>query len=221
MPTGCTAAIADGIDFETFVMRCARGMGALIMMRDEPIDAPIPERFEPSDYHTRKLAEANAELEKLHAMSLEETEAAAREAFEAETKANGEAIARNRELRGKYEAMLSQVQAWEPPTPDHDSFKKFIADQLTESIRFDCSESYYEERKPKQQTGAEWLESQIAKAAQDVEYHTTEHAKEVERTEGRNGWIGALRNSLSTHKLCIRHPKWGLVTPHFWCISPN
>jgi hypothetical protein len=203
MPTGYTAAIADGIDFETFVMRCARGMGALIMMRDEPMDTPIPERFESSDYHTRELAEANDEMAKLRAMSIEETGAAAREAFDAETKANSEAIARNSELRGKYEAMLKQVKSWNAPTPEHEGFKKFMADQLTESIRFDCSESYYEEHKPKQKAGAEWLADRIAKATRDVEYHTTEHAKEVERTESRNSWLDALRNSLSTHNAAL------------------
>jgi hypothetical protein len=37
MPTGYTAAIKDGISFEKFVWDCARGMGALVMMRDEPL----------------------------------------------------------------------------------------------------------------------------------------------------------------------------------------
>lgn len=199
MPTGYTAAIADGIDFETFVMRCARGMGALVMMRDEPMDAPIPERFEPSDYHTRKIEESNVALAKLHAMSEDETEVAARESFDAETKTNSEEIARHCELRGKYEAMLKQVRSWNAPTPDHESFKKFMVDQITESISFDCDESYYEKHKPNQKTGAEWLANKIAEATRDVEYHTAEHAKEIERTEKRNSWLGALRNSISTH----------------------
>ena len=50
MPTEYTDAIADGISFNDFMMKCARGMGALIMMSDEPSDAPILEQFEPSDY---------------------------------------------------------------------------------------------------------------------------------------------------------------------------
>lgn len=199
MPSGYTAAIADGIDFETFVMRCARGMGALVMMRDDPMDAPIPERFEPSDYHTRKLEEANAALAKLRAMSCDETEAVAQEAFAAETKANAEAIARNIELRGKYEAMLAQVEAWAPPTHDHDGFKRFMTEQLTESIRFDCNENYYQERQPKLKTGEQWRSEQIAEALRDVDYNTREHAEEVARTESRNEWLAALRTSLATH----------------------
>lgn len=199
MPTGYTAAIADGIGFEQFVMSCARGMGALVMMRDHPMDAPIPERFEPSDYHARKLEEANAALAKLRAMSDDETATAAQEAFAAESKANADAIARNMELRGKYEAMLVQVQAWTAPTPDHDGFKRFMAEQLTESIRFDCNDGYYEKHRPVQKTGAEWQAAQIANELHNVEYHTREHAEEVKRTEGRNQWLAALRASLATH----------------------
>lgn len=199
MPTVYTAAIADGIDFEQFVMRCARAMGACILMRDDPMDAPIPERFEPSDYHARKLEEASAALAKLRVMSCDETEVAAQEAFAAETNSNTEAIARNRELRGKYEAMLTQVQAWAPPTPDHEGFKRFMTEQLTESIRFDCNEDYYQERKPKLKTGEQWRVEQIAAALRDVDYHTRERDEEVARTESRNQWIAALRGSLATH----------------------
>jgi len=36
MPTGYTNCIKDGVTFEQFVWKCARAMGALVMMRDEP-----------------------------------------------------------------------------------------------------------------------------------------------------------------------------------------
>ena len=41
--------------------------------------------------------------------------------------------------------MLEQVEQWEPPTEKHVELKKFMIDQLNESIRFDTSTSYYEE----------------------------------------------------------------------------
>ena len=57
MPTGYTAAIAKDITFNDFVMQCAKAM--LIMMRDEPANAPIPERFEPGSHYVNKITEAN------------------------------------------------------------------------------------------------------------------------------------------------------------------
>jgi len=197
MPTGYTAAIADGIDFKTFVMQCARGMGALVMMRDEPMNAPIPERFEPSDYHAQKLDEAKERLGRLHLMVPSELESAAQQEFSEELARNREAIAEKRSLREKYKTMLDKVKAWIPPTPDHVGFKDFMIEQITKSIEFDCNDNYYSANPPVLKTGQEWLSAQIAKATRDIEYHTAEHAKEVERTESRNAWLRELRASLA------------------------
>jgi len=50
MPTGYTLDLYDGknITFKEFVMKCAGAFGALISMKDESLDAPIPEHLEPS-----------------------------------------------------------------------------------------------------------------------------------------------------------------------------
>lgn len=42
MPTGYTAAIADGIDFKTFAMNCTRALGACVTLR-----ASLPTTQEP------------------------------------------------------------------------------------------------------------------------------------------------------------------------------
>jgi len=44
----------DKQDFRTFAMSCARAFGALITMRDEPADAPIPDEFKPDPYHMER-----------------------------------------------------------------------------------------------------------------------------------------------------------------------
>jgi len=73
MPTGCTAKLmSEGQTFHEFIMQCARNFGALIMMRDDPWDAPIPDKFEPYGYHAKKLIEAREELKRLNNMSDEE-----------------------------------------------------------------------------------------------------------------------------------------------------
>ena len=61
MPTGYTDLINNGCTFNEFVMGCARAFGATIDMRDEPLGAEIPEKFELSDYHSAKIDEAKRE----------------------------------------------------------------------------------------------------------------------------------------------------------------
>lgn len=196
MPTGYTHAIKDGIDFKQFVWSCARGMGALVMMRDLPSDAPIPERFEPSDYNRIAAEKARAELARLQGLTTEQASAEALAAYQRELKSQESAIAENNALRVKYEAMLKNVEQWTPPTEDHQGFKAFMSEQLRESIKFDCSNRYYEENKPVCKSTDSWLAETILKAQKDIDYHEKNQAEENARTESRNQWIKALRESL-------------------------
>ena len=201
MPTGYTAAIKDGITFEQFVWGCARGMGALVMMRDEPSNAPIPERFEPQTaYHDSALAEAEKQLAWLRQMPAAEAQREADRDFATQTAQQAEMIQKSVDLRNKYHAILAQVIAWTPPTPDHIGMKTFMTEQLTESIKWDCNEDYYREHPAVRLTGAEWVAARISKFERDVAYHTEQRAAEVERTEQRNNWLSALRGSLECAK---------------------
>jgi hypothetical protein len=195
MPTGYTAAVAEGISFEQFVMRCARAMGALVMMRDEPSDAPIPERFEPSTYSAGKLAEARAELERLDALTPEQVAAEAAAYHAGALQRWTERTDKRHEQREQYEAMLDKVRTWAPPSTDHIGFKDFMVSQLTQTIDFDCGGTW--DKEPEELSAAAWLGQQVREAQKNVAYHTKANAEEIERTESRNKWIADLRASLA------------------------
>jgi hypothetical protein len=200
MPTGYTSPIKDGITFKEYAMGCARAFGALITMRDDPKDAPIPEAFEPSDYNTKRLAEHEAELAKVKAMDAEECQSAALKEHADDVARFTKYIEEASELEAKYKAMLAQVEAYVSPSPDHDNFKKFMADQITESIKFDCGGNYHHDQLAKltaaTPNGEQWQATKIAALTKDIAYHAKQHAEELERTEGRNRWVRELRESL-------------------------
>lgn len=196
MPTGYTACILDGADFNKYIMGCARAFGALVMMRDEPADAPIPERFEPTDYHANAIKSAREELDRLDRMSLADAAVAAQADYDSQLARNKAAIARNDEMRGRYEAMLKRVEAWKPPTSDHEGLKKFMREQIDSSMDFDCSNDYYLGNAPTLLTAMGWRSAQVEKARQQIAYHSREHAEEVGRAHTRTDWVKALRESL-------------------------
>lgn len=197
MPTGYTAAIKDGITFKQYALSCARAFGALILMRDESHDAPIPERFEPTDYHLNALTDARADLFRLEQMSDDEAEQEASRVYQEGLTRTEKYIAEANELRVKYEAMLIQARSYRPPTLDHKSYAAFMVEQIESSIKNDCDTSYWTDHRPVPQSGAEYRRNALAEARRQIAYHTAEHAKEVERTNTRNAWIKALRDSLS------------------------
>jgi len=198
MPTGYTAPIADGITFREYAMGCARAFGALIDMRDEPQNAEIPESFEVSTYHKNAIEKASTELKELLAMDHATAAAKAKEAHQNHIDCHTEAIAKNEALAAKYKAMLAKVDAYESPSPDHDNFKKFMADQITESIKFDCSSDYHREavESAKIMSGAEWILAEKKRMEDSIEYHRKKQADDNERNRQRNEWVRLLRESL-------------------------
>ena len=196
MPTGYTAGIEKGITFVEYAMGCARAFGALIMMRDDPADAPIPDEFHPSDYSVKALNAAQEKLARLKAMSDAEACAAADVDYSAALAAQEASIAKANALRAKYEAMLRHVRAWTPPSADHVEMKSFMEKQIVDSIEWDCSTKYYLENAPKLLTGREWRDREIQECMRQIDYHTREDAKERERASGRSLWVKQLKQSL-------------------------
>lgn len=195
MPTGYTADVADGKvkDFRAFALRCARNFGACLMQRDEPLDRE-PTLLEPSDYHANALATAERELAELQGMT--EAEAGRRADAEhiAQMERHERSVATQRDTKRRYEEMLRAVDAWTPPTPDHAGMKRFMREQLEESIKFDCN---YHPSKPMHKSGREWLTERRRLVAESIARHREEHRKEVERTTERNRWIRDLYDSLA------------------------
>lgn len=187
MPTGYTAAIAQGITFEQFAINCSGVLGAWY----EPAAAPYPEEIKPSDQHRIALQDIQAQQTVLLGLTDAEME-------DGTTLANKTTAERHQgyhdeadTLRAQYEAMLAQVQAWTPPPNEH-GLKAFMVAQITMSIESDCGHT----KTPAPLSVSEWYSHELRNAARDIKYHTEAHAAELERTKHRNAWIKALHESL-------------------------
>jgi len=193
MPTGYTAAIKQGISFEEYALSCARNFGALVMMRDDPAGAPIPE-FKPSDFHKKALAKAKIDLALLKKMSSKDAKEMCEQEFNDACATRTLRLSERAELKCKYEEMLRQVQKWTPPTEEHQGMKAFMQSQIEESIQWDCGVDYLV--MPVKQQPAKWLNDKIVKAIHDIEYSQDHHRDEVEKTDRNNKWVEDLRKSL-------------------------
>lgn len=195
MPTGYTAAIADGIDFKTFLLNCARAFGACVMLRDEPGGGDkIPPEFTPSPYYAEALEKSRQRVIALSAMRAADQETAAAAAYAQAADDFAERRNKRYSLRAKYEAMLEQAKAWNPPTPEHVGLRDFMVSQIEESIKFDCDGSY--DKPPVRLTGPAWFAEEMERAQKSLAYDTKAHAEELARVADRNAWIKALRESI-------------------------
>lgn len=197
MATGYTHPVIDGkiTSLRQFVLRCARGMGATIMMRDEPLDAPIPERFEPhTSYHDEKIAAARLALATLPMLDASEADRLAGEEFDAAMAQHVKYETEEAAGRARLISLRDQTAAWETGA---EGIKDFMLEQLDMTI----GKGSWTPEPPERLTAEDWRRRALEKASRDLAYHETERAKEISRTEERNRWLATLRASLPAEEV--------------------
>jgi len=198
MPSGYTAGVQSGeiTDFKDYAMGCARAFGALVMMRDDPSDAEIPEKFEPSKFSRDRLVKLRKELDQFKAMGSDERRDLHESEHRDEIASAEKRLAEIAEQRARYEAMLGEARAYVAPTPDHEKFAEFMVKQLVDSIDWDCKTEYYDKKKEKAPF-RKWEYEKVKDLERSIESAKESWNEEQERTAGRNKWIAELRESLS------------------------
>lgn len=195
MPTGYTADVENGkiTDLKIFALRCARAFGALVMLRDEPMDMAIPDEFKPSDYYALSLMLAKDKLKTLESMTQQQAKKECDEDYDNRVKYWEEARKKNIEVQKRYNQLLMKVHEWTPPSDEHIDLKYFMIEQLTTGSQFDTS---YEPSYPIRDVPSVWLANKIVLAKAQLKSAQEEYDKENERTVNRNRWIKQLRESL-------------------------
>lgn len=201
MPSGYTAPVQDGsiTDLTDFALTCARGFGAMVLLRDSDQSLEATRRFieerayaEKSSYYHHSLDASRKRMAELGAMSDEETLAAAQAAHDSVVESNRAREEKRMAELARYETMIAKVKVWEPPTKEHANFKDFMLDQLYESIRFDCRT--FSMTPP--EVSLAWRDAEIERERESIERYEDEIVKERERNDGRFAWVTALLDSL-------------------------
>lgn len=194
MPTGYTADVVDGkvTDFRVFAMTCARAFGALIDMRDDPLDTPIPETFEEHSYYRENLDRDRAHLQKVLKMTADEATTEAKKAYDASLKSRTDYLVRNAKETARIDAMLKRVEAWTPPTADHTEMKTFMREQLIIS-----RPGEYIPAIPELLDGKTWRQQKAGALTDSIAYYERKLKKEQERAATRTAWVRDLRTSLA------------------------
>ena len=91
--------------------------------------------------------------------------------------------------------MLAKVEAWRCDDEVR-TLRDFMVEQLKSSIGFDCSTEYSLSHPPVRLTGEQWREKQLAETSRFLAFYATQRDNEIQRVEGRNKWLAALRASL-------------------------
>lgn len=198
MPTGFTYKIADGTDTSVrhYILQCARGMGALATMRDDPVDAPIPTELTPDTaYDDERIAVIEADLARLRGMTSEAARDAAAKEFADRHQAWQQRRIEDKDQYERYTLMIARVAQL---TGLPDGLHEFMISQLIESRGFDCSypNAAKYDPEPVPCSGEVWLARQLADAERRLIYYTRQRQEELDRTAKRNAWLAQLHTVL-------------------------
>lgn len=187
--------------FEEAIWTFARAFGALILMRDDPMDAPVPERFEPADYYPKKVMESQKEIDGFLALTADEKESIRqKEIADYQAKAD-EALIEDQKEFDRLNALLTEAYSWNPqPERDYSGIKSMVVETLEKAIKDNnpSDDNYYKEqiRKLQNLTPVEFALERELTLRRAVTSATTNLREEQERVDGRNAWIKGLRESL-------------------------
>jgi hypothetical protein len=196
MPTGYTAKLIEHEQtFEEFALTCARAFGALISMRDDSPDAPIPKEFTPSPWHENALQEATKELSRLKKLTADEQEAFGKKRQNADIRSAERGLTDDRRQNARIDRMVKFVQTWTPPTKDHEGLKKFMLEQLAIS-RNDTDWAEKNLARAVARNPLEYYAEALEISAREIAYHAKELQEDRKRADGNTTWVKQLRDSL-------------------------
>lgn len=199
MATGYTHKIGEDpkFTFQQFAVGCMRAFGACIEQRDDDMnDAPkLRKKSKRDNYHFNKLNGIRERIKAFKKIKGSKLKERGLKRIVSGLRYNFEAIEREQKLRVRYEAMLKEARAYQPPTTEHENFKKFMIEQLESSLKFDCGGSYHTDAVIKLGRELTELSARSEKRRlkeeidRDLEYHTKHFKEDMERDAGANKWI--------------------------------
>lgn len=198
MPTAFTAMIGEeNATFNEFVWACARGFGALLCMRDDRGDSPIPLKLESNGYYESALQNAKTELEELQAKPDSYFESlSVKEAVDSPLELQHRELKRQ-ELLKKYESALKDVVEWQVPSQEHVKLKEFMLNQLKESITYDCVLQRVKSKdEPVTLSASDIKAMRVKSARSSVQYYERLVKENVESIDGCNLWLKGLQDSV-------------------------
>jgi vacuolar-type H+-ATPase subunit I/STV1 len=196
MPTGYTAGIIDGTikTFKEYATQCMRAFGAAIHMRDDSMSSTYKPR-EVDTYHQKRLQEDHKSLLKLNKTTDEQLLIEARKDLEKYIEYHKNKKQEVEETKQKLESFLQQAEEYVPPTEDHEEYKMFLKQQLTETIKWVGNSEYHDkeiadlEKAIQNLSAVEVRKDRTETIQRSLNYHSENWEKELIRVKDANRWV--------------------------------
>lgn len=206
MPTGYTAYIKDGkiTSGKEFLKLCTRAFGIAVDLKDESLDVPTPNHFEPHPYYEKAYKDSLVSREKAYSMTLEEVKEDIISKYN-DNKGRAEKILEKyKDEDKKYLKVREEVEKWIPPTSEHENLKKFCLEQIDMSLNTSLYEWYEKDINKELDTSDDTIKKYIDilrdNADEKLKRAYKNWQEELRRVEEKNLWMKQFLDSLENIK---------------------
>ena len=202
MPTGYTSYIKDGeiTSGKEFLKLCTRAFGIAVDLKDESLDVPTPNHFEPAPYYEKAYKDSLASREKAYSMTLEKVREDIIFKYNDNKGRAAKILEEYKDEDKKYLKVREEVEKWIPPTPEHENLKKFCLEQIDMSLNTSlyewCEEDINKELDTSDDTVMKYIDILKDNADKEVKRTYENWQAELRRVEKKNLWMKQFLDSL-------------------------
>lgn len=204
MANGFSVATVEGApqSFREFVL----SMTELVGMVREP-DSTLLTTLTADTYKTyeRSMIAAQERLAKLESMSTEDWKLRTQQEYDANERIRKAALTEQPARQANIQRRISQVEAWEPPSSEHEEFKRILLSQLNTCLKRDESISY--KQPTKRISAAKNRKESIELARQNLKRCTENYEAILAATKWRKQWVEDLLASLPEDEIPAIQPE--------------
>ena len=206
MPTGYTSYIKDGkiTSGKEFLKLCTRTFGIAIDLKEESLDVPTPNHFEPHPYYEKAYKDSLVSREKAYSMTLEEVKEDIISKYNDNKDRAEKTLEKYKDEDKKYLKVREEVEKWIPPTPEHENLKKFCLEQIDMSLNTGLYEWYEKDINKELDTSDDTIKKYIDilrdNADEKLKRAYKKYQEELKRVEEKNLWMKQFLDSLENTK---------------------
>lgn len=200
MANGYTWLVREGkvTTLREFALRCSGMIGYNYVLAREGVEQPALVKQVVNDYYIQAVVEARADVAKYDAMTLAEAATELRQTCGTFAKQTTEYVEDQEKAISRFVGMRAKVEAWNPPTPDHEEFKAALLRELDQAISY--AHRCYKNQVtaiPQPVTDVEkWLDIRRKCCRERLAEVEAELAAQEKRVDEANEWNRALVASL-------------------------
>lgn len=196
MPSQATFKLYDGTatNLNDFALHCARELSLFFELRDEQTGTALPQSFAPRSYYAERVEKIEAEIATVSSWSEQEAEDSAQAFFQERKQEYDASIETIKERRRRYTQMREDVEAWQPPTEEHEFLKKHMIKLLEQDMPFEYTTLLV--IMPQQMSGRQYKQVRLEELRGQLVHTVRDRDGDIERSRARTMWTEELRQSL-------------------------